>query len=93
MQYNGINLLTLFGKDYLAYGRLLLSHLFTKEEQKTSLFHKTHGNKSIKPTLDTERVQLLYGKCILRRTPFSITIYRCIYANARPNYAHRNSDA
>ncbi len=34
------------GKDYLAYGRLLLDHLFTKQEQKLSLL--------------AEKVQLLY---------------------------------
>ena len=64
LQYNGVDLLSLYGKDALAYGRVLLDHLFTKQEQKSSLFHKTHSNKSMKPTLEKERVELLYGeKC------------------------------
>ena len=48
-------------KDGLAYGRILLDHLFTKAEQKKSLFHKTHSNNSLRPKLDKKRVLLLYG--------------------------------
>lgn len=34
MQVNGVNLLRIPSKDAYAYGRTLLDHLFTKQEQK-----------------------------------------------------------
>ena len=38
--------------------------MFTKAEQKTSLFHKTHANKSAKPVLVRAKADLLLGKFI-----------------------------
>ncbi len=72
MQHNGVNLLSLFGKDALAYGRILLDQLFTKEEQRGSLFHKTHTTKSTKSTLDQAKVDILFGESLIciRRTYF-----------------------
>ncbi len=61
LQYNGIQLLSIQGKDAIAYGRAVLDVLFSKEEQKKSLLYAS--KKSNKPGLNRELVSLLTGEC------------------------------
>ena len=60
--HGDINLLLIPAKDYLSYGRALLDLLFSKPEQKEGLFHIKVGSKCLRPLLDRQRVQLIYGK-------------------------------
>lgn len=46
--------------DAYDYGRRLLNTLFTKEEQKAHVL--IESNKTTKPPLDKERVEILFGK-------------------------------
>ena len=47
---------TLISKGAMAYGRILLDHLFSKTEQQAHCFtRRMHANKSSKPTLDKEK--------------------------------------
>lgn len=54
-----MNLLRIPAKDINAYGRALLDHLFSKQEQKASVVLKT--KKSEKPPLSPRRVEKMFG--------------------------------
>ena len=57
-----MNLLRIPAKDAYAYGRALLDHLFTKQEQKSSIVLKT--KKSDKPPLSPVRVEKMFGTSV-----------------------------
>ena len=58
-QESGVDLLTLEGDTPTHYARVLMSHLFTKQEMARSRYV---SQRSAKPSLDAERRQLLEGR-------------------------------
>lgn len=57
----------------LAYGRILLDILFTRQELKESILFKHF--KSAKPPLDRQRVDLLFSKFTCRTSEYKLLLF------------------